>query len=310
MKKFIGEGALVLTTLVWGVTFVVIKLALTDVSPLLFVSIRFSIAALILLPFMFGILKVSTKEAIVGGVILGLLNFAGFATQTVGLNFTSATKSGFITGTFVIFTPILQFIIEKRIPKKENVFGIILVLLGLILLSSKGTSIFDIFSELGKNFNIGDFFTLLCAIAFATYIVYLDMISHKIDYKLLVFIQLAVTGVAGWIFTYFLAASGLEKFSFSLNGTVIFSVIYTALLATLLATTLQTKYQKCVTPTKAAIIFSLEPIFAAFFAFVIIGEKISGFGFIGGIFIFTGLLVSELMGKKENNNNGPQRKKG
>ena len=301
MKKFIGEGALILTTLVWGVTFVVIKLALTDVSPLLFVSLRFSIAAVILLPFMFGILKVSTKEALIGGFILGLLNFAGFATQTVGLNFTSATKSGFITGTFVVFTPILQLIFEKKIPRKENVFGILLVIFGLILLSSKGASIFDIFSELGENFNIGDFFTMLCAIAFAGYIVYLDIISHKIDYKLLVFVQIAVTGILGWIFTYVLAASGLEKFSFSLNGTVIFSVIYTALLATLLATTLQTKYQKYVTPTKAAIIFSLEPIFAAFFAFFIINEKISNFGFIGCIFIFTGLLVSELLGKKEVN---------
>lgn len=299
MKRFIGEGALVLTTLVWGVTFVVIKLALTDVSPLLFVSLRFSIAALILLPFMLGTLKLSTRQALAGGLILGLLNFAGFATQTVGLNFTSATKSGFITGTFVVFTPILQFIIEKKIPRKENILGIFLVLLGLILLSSKGTSIFDIFSELGENFNIGDFFTLLCAIAFAFYIVYLDMISHKIDYKLLVFIQIAVTGICGWIFTYILSASGMEKLSFSLNGTVIFSVIYTALLATILATTLQTKYQKFVTPTKAAIIFSLEPIFAAFFAFVIINEKVSSFGFIGGIFIFTGLLVSELLGKKK-----------
>lgn len=301
MKKFISEGALIFTTLLWGVTFVVIKLALTDVSPLLFVSLRFSIAAIIMLPFVFGILKASKKEILVGGVILGLLNFAGYATQTVGLNFTSATKSGFITGTFVVFTPVLQLIIEKRIPKKENVFGILLVLFGLILLSSKGTSIFDVFSEIGQNFNIGDFFTLLCAIAFAGYIVYLDIISHKIDYKLLVFVQIAVTGICSWVFTYILSVSGLEKFSFSLNTTVMFSVFYTAILATILATSLQTKYQKYVTPTKAAIIFSLEPIFAAFFAFFIINEKISGFGFVGCIFIFTGLLVSELLGKEKVN---------
>lgn len=301
MKKFFNEGALVLTTLLWGVTFVVIKLSLNDVSPLLFVSLRFTLASLILLPFMFGIFKTFTKEVLIGGIILGLLNFAGFATQTIGLKFTSATKSGFITGTFVVFTPILQLIIEKRVPRKENVFGILLVLVGLAFLSSKGNSLFDIFAELGENFNIGDFFTLLCAIVFAAYIVYLDMISYKIDYKALVLIQIIITGILGWLFTYFLSVTGLEKFSFHLNNTMAFGIIYTALFATVIATTLQTKYQKFVTPTKAAIIFSLEPIFAATFAFFIINERVSNFGFIGCIFIFTGLLVSELLGKREAN---------
>ncbi len=301
MKNFFNEGALVLTTLLWGVTFVVIKLSLNDVSPLLFVSLRFTLASLILLPFMSGIFKTFTKEVLIGGIILGLLNFAGFATQTIGLKFTSATKSGFITGTFVVFTPILQLIIEKRVPRKENVFGILLVLVGLAFLSSKGNSLFDIFAELGENFNIGDFFTLLCAIVFAAYIVYLDMISYKIDYKALVFIQIIITGILGWLFTYFLSVTGLEKFSFHLNNTMAFGIIYTALFATVIATTLQTKYQKFVTPTKAAIIFSLEPIFAATFAFFIINERVSNFGFIGCIFIFTGLLVSELLGKREAN---------
>jgi drug/metabolite transporter (DMT)-like permease len=299
MKKFFSEGALVLTTLLWGVTFVVIKLSLSDVSPLLFVSLRFTLAAIILMPFMFSIFKGLKKEALIGGFVLGILNFAGFATQTIGLKYTSATKSGFITGTFVIFTPILQLIIEKKAPRKENIFGIILVLLGLALLSSKGASIFDIFSEIGQNFNVGDFFTLICAIIFAAYIVYLDLISQKIDYKFLVLSQIFVTGICGWLFTYILSFSGLEKINFELNGIVIFAVIYTAIAATIIATTLQTKYQKFVTPTKAAIIFSLEPIFAALFAFFIINDRLSGFGFIGCIFIFTGLLVSELLGKKE-----------
>lgn len=298
MKKFFNEGALVLTTLFWGVTFVVIKLSLADVSPLLFVSLRFTLASLILLPFMYKFFKTYTREILIGGIILGLLNFAGFATQTIGLKFTSATKSGFITGTFVIFTPIFQLIIEKRTPRKENIFGILLVLLGLAFLSSRGNSLFDVFTELGENFNVGDFFTLLCAMVFAAYIVYLDIISQKIDYKPLVFIQIIVTGICGWIFTYFLSVWGLERFSFQLNNTLIFGVIYTALFATVIATTLQTKYQKFVTPTKAAIIFSLEPIFAALFAFLIINEKMSYFGFIGCIFIFTGLLVSELLGNR------------
>ncbi len=300
MKKFKAEGALLLTTLLWGVTFVIIKISLMKVSPLLFVSLRFTIATLILLPFIFPVIKISSLEALKGGVILGLLYFTGFATQTVGLNYTTATKSGFITGTFVMFTPVVQLVIEKRKPRKENIFGMLLVLAGLIFLSSKGSSYFDILSEIGGNFNLGDFFTLLCALSFAFYIVYLDIVSKKYDYKLLVFMQIAVTGICSLFFVLILSGIGFEPIRFSINGQVIFTVLYTALFATIVATTLQTKFQNAVSPTKAAIIFSLEPIFAAVFAFFIINEKISNFGFVGCIFIFTGLLVSELMGKRNN----------
>ena len=91
-------------------------------------------------------------------MILGLLYFGGFAAQTIGLNYTSATKSAFITGTFVIFTPIFQIIIEKKLPSKGNIIGIILVAGGLIFLSSKGTHFLDIIHELGTNFNVGRLF--------------------------------------------------------------------------------------------------------------------------------------------------------
>jgi drug/metabolite transporter (DMT)-like permease len=295
MKKYIGEIALFSITIFWGVTFPIIKLALNDISPMLFIGFRFSLAALLLLPFLWKPLVESSKDLIKAGLFLGLLYFIGFATQTVGLQYTSATKSGFITGTFVIFIPILQLILERRTPGRGNILGIILVLIGLILLSSKGLTVVDILHELGSNFNLGDLLTLICAIFYALYVVYIDIITKKFDYRALIILQVLFTGAAGFMFTFLFDLTGVEPIRYDFNKTVILVILYTTIFSSILATIVQTKCQKTVTPTKAGIIFSLEPIFAALFAFLIIQEQISSFGIIGCIFIFTGVLVSELL---------------
>jgi drug/metabolite transporter (DMT)-like permease len=290
-----GEAALLFTTVIWGGTFAIIKSALGSISPMMFLTFRFSIATIIFLPFVFGRLEKLDKESIKRGLILGFLYFGGFASQTLGLNYTSATKSAFITGTFVIFTPIFQIIIEKKLPTKGNIIGIILVAGGLIFLSSRGTHFLDVIHELGTNFNIGDYLTLVCAVFYSLYIVYLDIVSKKIDTLSLVFMQIAVTAAGAIAGAMIFDATGIETVKFILNKDVIFAVIYTSILATILTTTLQTKFQKYTTPAKAGIIFSFEPIFASVVAFFLLSEKISNFGLIGCVFIFCGLLISEVM---------------
>ncbi len=294
MKKYTGETILLSITLIWGGTFVIVKAALQDVSPVLFVTIRFSLAALLLLPFVFKVIKKMDRKVITGGILLGLIYFLEFVAQIVGLKYTTATKSGFITGSFILFTPVFQLLLEKKKPGGGNLLGVLFVISGLIFLSSSGTSIFEIFREIGSGFNIGDFLTLLSAAALGAYIVCLDIISRKQDYLLLAFMQMGVTAVCGVILTVFLSAANLEPAEFSFNNNVLLAVLYTGILATALATTLQTKYQKFVTPTKAGIIFSFEPVFAAAFAYFIINERISYLGFLGGALIFAGLLVTEL----------------
>ncbi len=296
-KKYLGEGVLLFNTVIWGATFVIIKMALSDISPMMFVATRFTIAAVLLFPFMVKSLKKADKSTILEGAVLGLMFFGGFATQTIGLNFTTATKSGFITGTFVLFTPVFQLIFERKKPSTGNLLGVGVVILGLVILSSKGTSLLDIFEEIGTGFNIGDFFTLLCAAFFAMYLVYLDITSRKYDYRPLVFMQVSVTGICGILSAIILSYSGFETFRFVVNSNVIFSLLYTAILATIVTTTLQTKYQKYITPTKAGIILSFEPIFSMILAFAMLSERISLFGFIGCILIVTGLLVTELYDK-------------
>lgn len=299
MKKYTGEIALLFNTLIWGGTFALIKNAFNDISPLLFLGLRFTFAALIFLPFVYASLKKTNKQTLIAGSILGFFYFAGFTTQSLGLNLTTATKSGFITGTFVVFIPILQLIIEKRKPKWFNILSVILVLIGLILLSSKGENALDFIKQIGSDFNLGDLLTLLCALLFAFQVVYVDVFTKKYDYLPMVFVQLLITGVGGFILSYIFSISSLETVKFTINSTVIAAILYTAIFASTIATVIQLKFQKLVSPTKAGIIFSIEPIFAAVFAYFLLSEKISNFGLIGCVLIFIGLIVSELFSVKD-----------
>ncbi len=299
MKKYTGEIALLFNTLIWGGTFALIKNAFYDISPLLFLGLRFGIAALIFLPFVYSSLKKTNKQTLIAGSILGFFYFAGFTAQSLGLNLTTATKSGFITGTFVIFIPILQLIIEKRKPKWFNILSVFLVLIGLILLSSKGENALDFIKQLGSDFNLGDLLTLLCAILFAFQVVYVDVFTKKYEYLPMVFVQLLITGIGGFILSFIFSISALETVKFTFNTTVITAILYTAIFASIIATVIQLKFQKFVSPTKAGIIFSIEPIFAAVFAYFLLSEKISNFGLIGCVLIFIGLIVSEIFSVKD-----------
>ncbi|MGE5429804.1 MAG: DMT family transporter [Syntrophomonadaceae bacterium] len=296
-KKYFGESALVFNTIIWGGTFVIVKNSLNDISSMLFVGIRFLIASLILLPFAYKELKKLDRKSAAMGILVGVFLFLGFSTQTVGLNFTTATKSGFITGSLVMFTPLLQLIIEKRKPTFGAMFGSFLVLMGLVFLSVRDTSIWNLFYELGSNFNFGDVMTLLCAVFFAMQIVFLDRASRRMNFKALTFLQLSITSMLALTLAAALSVSGIEPMRAEFTGSLLGGLAYTAFLATFVTMTVQTRFQKEVSPTKAGIIYSFEPLFAAVFAFFALGEGFTLFSFIGCALIFSGLLASELLEK-------------
>jgi drug/metabolite transporter (DMT)-like permease len=293
-RQFIGSSALVLVTLLWGATFVIVKESLNSASPMLFIASRFTIASIIFIPF-FIYKKVKLNAAAVkAGLILGVFLFLGFATQTVGLKYTTAIKSGFITGSAVVLIPILQTIIKRKLPSKYNLIGVVLVFVGILFLSSGGDSIITFMAKLGGSFNFGDFLTFLCALFFAAYIIYLESNSSQHDFMNLLSVQLIVTALLGFSASLIFSVSGIEEAKIVFSPYLIFGLIYTSLFATLITTALHTKYQKYVSPTKTGIIFSLEPIFAAVFAFFLLNEIITNFGFIGSVLILTGLITSEV----------------
>ena len=274
-----AESYLLSLTIIWGSTFVLTKFILENASPFVYIAIRFSAASLLFAAFFFRRLRTISKDAVVKGLVLGVLLFFGFMLQTIGMKFTTASKSAFITGLMVVFTPIFQLIIERKAPRTGNIIGVVLVAIGLYLLTSPK----------GSEFNIGDTLTLGCAVLFSIYTVYLSLYGRDHDPAHLTFIQFSSTAILAAIAIPFLETARMNlTFNFLLN------LAYLAVMPTVVALYVMAKYQKYTTPTRSAIIYSMEPPIAAIFAFFIIGEQIGMVGVIGGILILSGLIVSEL----------------
>lgn len=275
-----AELVLLFVTLVWGGTFAVVKLALNDASPLTFLGLRFGAASLIF-PIIYHRNYYSMdRGTLSGGLFLGLLLMIGFAFQTVGLKYTTVSKSAFITGLLVAFTPIAQAAIERRLPTRGSLIGVGLVAVGLYLLTSPG----------GQGFNVGDLLTLFCAISYAIYIVYLDIFSKRHDVSKLTLLQLAVTCMLS-----ISVAPFVETMHVHFTIGFLWALLYTSILATVFATYLQTKYQRDTTPVRAAIIYSMEPVMANVVGFFVFGEFVGWIGAVGGALIIAGFLTSELL---------------
>jgi drug/metabolite transporter (DMT)-like permease len=274
-----AESYLLSITIIWGSTFVLTKFILENASPFVYVALRFFAASLIFAALFFRRLRTISKDGIAKGLMLGVLLFVGFMLQTIGMKYTTASKSAFITGLMVVFTPIFQLIIERKAPKLGNIIGVVFVAGGLYLLTSPK----------GSEFNIGDALTLVCAILFSVYTVYLGIYGKDHDPAHLTIVQFASTALLASIAIPFLETARLIlTFNFFMN------LAYLAIMPTVVALYVMAKYQRYTTPTRSAIIYSMEPPIAAVFAFFFIGEQIGIYGVIGGTLILTGLIISEL----------------
>jgi drug/metabolite transporter (DMT)-like permease len=231
-------------------------------------------------------IKTTTPQSLRAGLILGVLLGLGFALQTIGLVSTTASKAGFLTGTMVVFTPILQLAIERQRPSFGNTVGVIIVGIGLYLFTSPAAG----------EFNSGDVLVLLCAVVFAFYIVYLDVFTKERFDREIVFYQFIVTGCIGFL-AYPFFDSGEANVTFPAIG----AVLYLSFFASAIAIFVQSKFQRETTPTKAAIIFTMEPVFAALIAFFALSEIMSTFEALGAAVMFGGLMFSELYALRKKN---------
>jgi drug/metabolite transporter (DMT)-like permease len=248
-------------------------------TPLAFVAVRFSLATLFFTVLFFPKVRTITTAGALRGAVLGGLLFIGFATQTIGIQYTTASKSAFFTGTLVVFTPLIQFITGRHLPRVGNIVGVLLAAIGLYLLTSPA----------GSTFNTGDGLTLICAVMFAAYIVYLDYVSEGFDRFHLVYGQVAMVAILS------IAASLIfETPHIALEYNVWLSLLYLTIFATMITTWTQTRFQGDTIPTRAAVIFTMEPVLAAIFAYFVRDERLGALGFAGAAVIITGLLVSEL----------------
>ncbi|MFQ3597321.1 MAG: EamA family transporter [Chloroherpetonaceae bacterium] len=286
-KRLIAESFLLLTATIWGTTFVATKVALEHVSPLLYLAVRFSVASVLFVMFFRKSFPIP-KSLLLSALPLLCWYFAGFVFQTVGLNFTTASKSGLITGSYVIFTPILQSLLEKRTPPFGIWIASAMVFGGLFLLTMNG-------AELVSDFNIGDALTLLCGLCYAFYLVELDKLTSQSDFNgdgarlmQLVLLQLLFCGLVSVPFSFLLEIPKLH-----LSWNLVIVILYLALFASVLTTILQTRYQKDTTPSRAAIIFIMEAVVSTLFAVFFFGESLSTAAWIGAGLMVAGLIVSE-----------------
>jgi drug/metabolite transporter (DMT)-like permease len=272
-----AELFLFATTFIWGSTFVVVKAGSENISSSLFIALRFGIGALIFALFLSKQLKTIPLQTFKKAIFLGLMLGVGILLQNQGIYQTTASKSAFITGLMVIFTPIAQLIIEHKAPKMGNLVGVVIVTCGLYLLTSPS----------GSEINFGDVLVFISALIFGIYIVFLDIFSKTENVLHLAFLQVTITTITALVFIPF------ETLRFIPSTQLIFSLLYMGICATVFTTYIQTRFQKDTTPTRAVIIFTIEPVIAAVLAYFVLGELLGIVGIIGAALIIVGILISE-----------------
>jgi drug/metabolite transporter (DMT)-like permease len=274
-KQLKADLSLIAVTVVWGASFPIMSIAFKSVPPYSFIAIRYILSALILGAVFMKKFKNFNKEMLKPGILIGLALGIGCILQAVGLIYTTPSKSGFITGLNVIFVPIFIALLYKKLPDFKTNVGVVLSVLGLALMSISG----------GMGINIGDFLTLLSAVAFAAQIILVDKFSRNSDLAILTTIEFLTVGLLSTV-----PAVIVEGFSMDLNLFAVGAIIFTALFCTIFAYGLQNVAQAYTTPTHTAIIFLAEPVFSAIFS-VFIGDKLSGRTFWGCLLILIGMIV-------------------
>ena len=286
LKTYKAELILLLVTFSWGLSFPLIKVSLNSISPFFFLSIRFFITVLLFFIIFRRSLDLSVFYNWSKGIILGLFLFSGFAFQTIGLKYTTASKSAFITGTALIMIPFIQYFVLRSKPKPENIIGGILVMAGLYILSEAYFIVP----------NFGDLLTLICALSFAIHIVLLNKYSTGDNFYYLSFGMFLTMSVLSILFTFISEILINNELFIKPDPYLIFSLIYTSIVSTLISIILITKYQQETTPLRAGIIYNMESIFTVFFAFILLGEILNFNQIIGAFIMITGLMISEFYG--------------
>lgn len=278
-----ADFTLLLVTLVWGSTFVIVKRAIEDLPPFPFLAIRFGLAFISLLPFLWVERQHISKETLMKGAAVGVFLFSGYAWQTVGLQYTTASNAGFITGLSIVIVPTLVTITTRRLPRPSLLLGILSALIGLALLS------------LGDHLqlNKGDIMVLACAVSFALHIFLVGRYAPHTNATVLASVQILTVSILSSLGSLLLPQPPIH-----FTSAAWIALLVTAIPATSLAFFAQTKMQQFTTSTHTALIFSMEPVFSAITAFLVAGEVFTLKGLIGAGLVLGGMLIAEFTGSE------------
>lgn len=281
-----ADISLIIVTIFWGTSFPVTSLALKDMSPYAFLTYRYIISAVIMLILTNKKLKYLNKGTFKAALYIGGTLFLGTIIQTVGLLYTTPSKSGFISGLSVVLVPLLIGVVHRKFPDNKTMAGIVLSVSGLFLLSINKAS----------PVNFGDILTLSCAFLFAVQILVVDAFARGKDILLLTTMQIVIVACFGIVLSL-----ALGKLSIKFTWLSFSSILYTSLFCTVAAYIVQNKMQPYLKPTHAAIIFLLEPVAGAA-ASVFIGDRLSGRAYLGAALILSGMLITSIKIRNEKEN--------
>ena len=293
-KKILAIPAMLLTTIIWGISFVVMKNSLDSFMPAQLISLRFAIASLVLALLFIKEWKYFNLKVLFHGFLIGLFTFIAYMFQTYGLNMTTPGKNAFLTTFYCVLVPFVSWAVNKQKPKKKNLISAILGIIGIGLIS---------LDLVGNEFipNIGDFLTLVCSIFFALQITYQNKFSK--DSNLFILSTISTAFIALFSFIFSLIVEGPYP---QLQGSMLPSLAFLALGATALCMMLQNFGLKYSNPNEGAIVLSLEAVFGTIASFIAGYEQFDLQKEIGFLVVFAAVFISQFdfskwQKKKESN---------
>lgn len=287
MKQKTGRIGLLIVAIIWGSGFVASAIALNSFAPTQILALRFTLAFLIsLLVFRKDIKEIKVPEIKKGGAI-GVFLFLAFLFQTIGLQYTTASKNAFLTATNIVIVPFLSWVILRKKVSRNSFLGALVTLVGIGFLSGDGLTLGSI--------NLGDALTLVCAIFFALQIFYTDFFVKDIKPGIIMIAQMGTAAMLSWVTVFFSSET-----TFYINGETILPILYLGIISTLLAYGIQTWSQKYVGSSESAVILSTEAFFGMMASVIILNEQITTPMIIGAALIFIGILIVEIKPSNKN----------
>ena len=287
-KRLRADLSLAFCSLLWGATFVVVKNSLAYSSVFVFLSARFTLAALLMAVFRPRAFRTLKREELLAGAALGFFMFAGYAFQTAGLRYTTPAKSGFVTGSSVVLVPLLLGVFWGRRLTFWVYAGVSAAVFGLYFLTVP--------SEGLAHHNRGDLLTLVAAGFYAVHIILVGDYTRRHSVAALSVLQVAACAALAWLATGLASATVWQPVRFGWQAQSLLGIAICAVLATAVAFSVQLWAQQYTSSSHAAVLFTLEPVFASLTSYILLRKTLGHRAVLGAGFVLAGILIAELLG--------------
>lgn len=278
-----ADFTMLVVTLFWGSSYLFMKMGLESIQGFNLIALRFGIAFVLAGLVFYKRLMHIDFQTIKYGFLLGTILFSAISVVTIGVNSTSVSNAGFLFSLAVVFVPLILAIFFRQKTEKRVVIGVVFAIAGIALLTLND----------GLSISSGDFLIILGALFYAIYIIVTDKLTKNVDSISLGILQLGFTGAWGLLLSLFFENPHLPNTTESWISILALSIFCSAI-----GFIGQTAAQQYTTPTHTGLIFSLEPVFAALFAFIFVGEVLSEKGYLGAFLVLIGILTTKIDFKK------------